>query len=95
MEVTADNLSKAGWSWAVSQQWAARATIWIVDAHRDEGMRFSVRADQKLTVFVELEARSEISPESSVQAAANEKRPARIGPLGNRRLHTLFCDKIP
>jgi hypothetical protein len=43
-------------------------------------MRFSVRADQKLTVFVELEARSEISPESSVQAGTNEKRPAKIGP---------------
>ena len=53
-------------------------------------MRFSVRADQKLTVFVELEARSEISPESSVQAGTNEKRPAKIGPVGNRRLHPFL-----
>jgi hypothetical protein len=29
-------------------------TIWIVDAHRD-GRRFIVRADEKLTAFVELE----------------------------------------
>jgi hypothetical protein len=29
-------------------------TIWIVDAHRD-GKRFVVRADEKLTAFVELE----------------------------------------
>jgi hypothetical protein len=30
-------------------------TIWIVDAHRD-GKRFVVRADEKLTAFLELEA---------------------------------------
>jgi hypothetical protein len=31
-------------------------TIWIADAHRDNGKRFVVRADEKLTAFVELEA---------------------------------------
>jgi hypothetical protein len=31
-------------------------TIWIVDAHRDDGKRFFVRADEKLTAFVELES---------------------------------------
>jgi len=31
-------------------------TIWIVDAHRGHGKRFVVRADEKLTAFVELEA---------------------------------------
>jgi hypothetical protein len=30
-------------------------TIWIADAHRD-GRRFIVRADKKLTAFVELES---------------------------------------
>jgi len=30
-------------------------TIWIVDAHRDDGRRFIVRADEKLTAFLELE----------------------------------------
>jgi len=29
--------------------------IWIADAHRDDGKRFVVRADEKLTPFVELE----------------------------------------
>jgi hypothetical protein len=29
--------------------------IWIVDAHRD-GKRFGVRADEKLTAFLELES---------------------------------------
>jgi len=30
-------------------------TIWIADAHRDDGKRFVVRADEKLTAFLELE----------------------------------------
>jgi hypothetical protein len=29
-------------------------TIWIADAHRDDGKRFVVHADEKLTAFVEL-----------------------------------------
>jgi hypothetical protein len=31
-------------------------TIWIVDAHRDDGKRFVVRADEILSAFVELES---------------------------------------
>jgi len=31
-------------------------TIWIADAHRDDGKRFVVRADEKLTAFMELES---------------------------------------
>ncbi len=34
-------------------------TIWIVDAHRDDGNRFVVRADEKLTAFLELESGKE------------------------------------
>lgn len=30
-------------------------TLWIVDAHRD-GKRFLVRADEKLTAFLEMES---------------------------------------
>ena len=30
--------------------------IWIADAHRDNGKRFVVHADEKLTAFVELES---------------------------------------
>ena len=37
---------------AACQQWIP--TIWIVDAHRDDGKRFVVRADEKLTAFLEL-----------------------------------------
>jgi hypothetical protein len=30
-------------------------TIWIADAHRDDGKRFVVRSEKKLTAFLELE----------------------------------------
>ncbi len=56
-EIIADNLSKAGWSWGcVSAIDFNGRTIWIADAHRDDGKRFIVRADEKLTAFVELES---------------------------------------
>jgi hypothetical protein len=32
-----------------------RRTIWIADAHRGDGKRFIVHADEKLSAFVELE----------------------------------------
>jgi hypothetical protein len=31
-------------------------TIWIADPHRGDGKRFVVRADEKLTAFLELES---------------------------------------
>ena len=56
-EIIADNLSKARWSWGcVSTVDAEGRTIWIVDAHRDDGKRYVVRDDEKLTAFIELEA---------------------------------------
>jgi len=32
-----------------------RRTIWIANAHRDDGKRFIVRAEEILTAFLELE----------------------------------------
>jgi hypothetical protein len=56
-EITADNLSKAGFSWGcVSAIDSEGRTIWIADAHRGNGKRFVVRADEKLTAFLELES---------------------------------------
>ena len=56
-EIVADNLSKAGFSWGyVSAIDSNRRTIWIVDAHRDDGRRFIVRADEKPNAFLELES---------------------------------------
>ena len=55
-EIIADNLSEAGFSWGVvSAIDSGGRTIWIVDAHRDNGQRFIVHADDKLTAFLELE----------------------------------------
>jgi hypothetical protein len=43
-EIIADNLSKAGWSWGCVSAIDARGrTIWIADAHSDDGKRFVVR----------------------------------------------------
>jgi hypothetical protein len=56
-EIIADNLSKAGWSWGcVSAIDSSGRTIWIADAHRDDGKRYVVHADEKLTAFLELES---------------------------------------
>jgi hypothetical protein len=55
-EIIADNLKKAGWSWdCVSAVDSEGRTIWIADAHRNDGRRFVVHADEKLSAFVELE----------------------------------------
>jgi hypothetical protein len=55
-EIIADNLGKAGWSWGcVSALDRNRRTIWIVDAHRDDGKRFIGRSDEKISAFLELE----------------------------------------
>jgi hypothetical protein len=56
-EIIADNLSKAGWSWGcVATVDSNGRTIWIADAHRDDGRRSIVHADEMLTAFVELES---------------------------------------
>jgi hypothetical protein len=56
-EIIADNLSKAGWSWGCASAVNLNGrTIWIADAHRDDGKRCVVRADEKLTAFMELES---------------------------------------
>jgi hypothetical protein len=47
-----DNLKKAGWSGGcVSAIDSNGRTIWIADAHRDNGKRFVVHAEEKLTAF--------------------------------------------
>jgi hypothetical protein len=55
-EAIAENLSKAGWSlgWVSAVDCEGR-TIWIVDAHRGDGKRFVVHADEKRTAFLESE----------------------------------------
>jgi hypothetical protein len=56
-EIVADNLSKAGWSWGcISAIDSNGRTVWIADAHRDDGKRVVVHSDEKLTAFLDLES---------------------------------------
>ena len=53
---------RTGWSLhCVSAVDSAGRTIWIVDAH-GYGKRFIVRADERLTAFMELKGRYTSSP---------------------------------
>jgi hypothetical protein len=55
-EIIANNLSAAGWTWGVvSAMNTDGKTVFVADAHRSDGKRFVVRADELLTAFVELE----------------------------------------
>jgi hypothetical protein len=68
-EIIADKLSKAGWTCGcVSAIDSNGRTIWIADAHRDNGNRLVVRADEKLTAFLELECAIRASDESPRRA---------------------------
>ena len=71
-EIVANDLSKAGWSWGcVSVLDAHGRTIWITDAHRDDGKRFILRADEKLTAFLELESASRFCAECQLRKSRN------------------------
>ena len=50
---TLSRLERLGW---VSAMDSNGRTIWIADAHRDDGKRFVVHADEKLTAFLELDS---------------------------------------
>jgi hypothetical protein len=55
-EIIANKLSASGWSWDCSSQIDATGRVlFTADAHRDNGKRFIVSADEKLTSFLELE----------------------------------------
>jgi hypothetical protein len=60
-EIIADNLKKAGWSLGyVAAIDSDGRTIWIADAPRGEGQRLGMRADEKLTAFLELESATRV-----------------------------------
>ena len=61
-EIIADRLSKAGWSWGyVSAIDEVGRSIWIVDAHREDGKRYVARADDLLTASFNFNPRCLIS----------------------------------
>jgi len=62
-ELIADKLSKAGWSYGyLSTLDSEGRTIWIVDAHRDDGKRFIARSDEMLTAFIQLQSAVRAAP---------------------------------
>jgi hypothetical protein len=76
------SFSSLGWVSALDSE---GRTIWIVDAHRDEGKRFVVRSKEKLTAFMELE--------SAIRAAECPQdcrgREIRLDKLSRRVIKTL------
>ena len=85
-EIIADNLSRAGWSWGcVATVDREGRTIFVADAHRSDGQRFVVHADEKLTAFLELE--------SAIRAAECPQdcggREMRLDKLSRRVIKTL------
>jgi hypothetical protein len=68
-EIIVDNLSRAGWSWGcVATVDFNGRTVFVADAHCDDGKRFVVRADEKLTAFLELERVKRESPRFPISA---------------------------
>ncbi|MFL6598968.1 MAG: hypothetical protein ACJ8KF_13565 [Chthoniobacterales bacterium] len=56
-EIIPDNLSEGGWSWScVTTLDRKGRPIFIGDAHRGDGKRFIVHADEILTACVELQS---------------------------------------
>ena len=68
-------LSKGGWSldWVSALDCEGR-TIWIVDAHLDDGKRFVVRADEKLIAVLELESATRIQKLEVLRSPGTESR---------------------
>jgi len=76
-EIIADTLKKAGWSlgW-VSALIPTGGRSGLQTHHRDDGKRFVVRAEEKLTAFVELG--STIFAGALAQRAASTEFPSQI-----------------
>jgi len=54
-EIVADKLSAAGWTVGWANSITPAGTMFTVDAHRENGKRYIVSADEKLSAFLELE----------------------------------------
>jgi hypothetical protein len=71
-------LGEKGWSWGCSSQIdLAGRVLFTADAHRDNGKRFMVSADEKLTSFLELERVICDDSDSNAQRNASRRRDAR------------------
>jgi hypothetical protein len=66
-------------------------TIWTADVHRDDGKRFVVHADEKLTAFLEMEsAIHACGPGSCAGRSHKSVEPSRIVRLSQLRVVISF-----
>ena len=65
-EIIADHLHDAGYTWGCVSALVNGRIMFIADAHKGDGTRFVVHADDKLTAFVELQA--------AIRAAESSKK---------------------
>jgi len=73
-EIIADNLKASGGTLGyVSALDSNGRTIWIVDAHRDDGKRFVVRPEEKLTTFLELESTIRAAISNSIALGESDR----------------------
>ena len=56
LEIIADKLSAAGWSWAIAAPLPEMAGAGLLTPHRGDGKRYIVHSDELLSAFLELEA---------------------------------------
>jgi hypothetical protein len=97
-EIIADNLSKAGWSWGCLLAIDSNGrTIWIADAHRGDGKRFVVDADERLSALLEVE--TVIRPYSRHAKYEFNLSHARTGPHPTPQRddgpHAFYCGEWP
>src|ERR1700745_653403 len=86
---------KAGWSWGhVSAIDSEGRTIWIADAHRDDGKRFVVRADEKLTAFTEFELSTRALPRLRLTSRRNFFQPDGYENSNTVNSHNSFA-RVP
>jgi hypothetical protein len=84
-EIIADKLSKAGWTWGcVATIDSNGRTIWIADAHRDNGKRFVVRAEEKLTASLKRSESNTKSPSRHFAASIRRAAGSPISSAGQR-----------
>jgi hypothetical protein len=73
-EIIADDLSKDGWSWGCISALGSNGRMTHI---RDDGKRFVVRADEKLSAFVEL--KRQVLTVTFYLASIHPQRPSTSG----------------
>jgi hypothetical protein len=79
-EIIAQNLTEAGWNCCISSTDREGRQFWVAAAERDDARRFIVRADEKLTAFLELEATISGAAIPAPYGAARAQSVGRVGP---------------